>query len=316
MTVREKRYNDYGSWLRDRFPFRVQKLPVDAGFTCPNRDGTKGTGGCTFCDNRTFTPSFCDRHDSIAQQIAKGKQFFGRKYPDMRYLAYFQSYTNTYAAPDVLRRSYEEALSADGVVGIIIGTRPDCVSSALLDDLERLSRHTFVVVEYGIESANDQTLLRINRGHDFDCSRRAVEAAAARGITTGGHVILGLPGEDEEEMLRQAGVISSLPLDILKVHHLQIIRGTRLADDYERSAVKAFTLGQYVPLLAEYIARLRRDIILERFVSLSPPSMLMAPRWGVKSQEFVALLDNYMETADLWQGKKYGRAIQIKSETC
>lgn len=315
----EKRYNDYGSWLRGRFPFRVQKLPVDAGFTCPNRDATKGTGGCVFCDNHAFTPSFCDRRDSITRQIAKGKQFFGRKYPDMRYLAYFQSFSNTYADLDTLRRRYEEALADEQVVGIVIGTRPDCVDTDVLNYLEHLSRQTFVVVEYGIESVNDRTLAAIKRGHDFACSRAAVEATAARGISTGAHVILGLPGEDREDMLRQAAVVSALPLDILKVHHLQIVRGTRLALIHEQAPLPVFAIDDYIALLAEYIALLRPDIILERFVSQLPPGMVVAPRWGVKSQEFARMLDRYMEQHDLWQGKgyatpwrKYSRSEMLK----
>ena len=220
-------YNDFGTWLRKRFPdFRVQKISIDAGFTCPNRDGRISTGGCTFCDNRTFNPSYCDRRKSIHEQLREGKRFFNRKYSDMKYLAYFQAFTNTYGSLDSLRRMYEEALAEEDVVGLVIGTRPDCISAPLLDYLEELSRQTFLIVEYGIESANDATLRRINRGHTFECSRKAVEMTAERGILTGGHIILGLPGEDREESLRQAPIISSLPLNILKIHQMQIIKGT------------------------------------------------------------------------------------------
>ena len=301
--MRRKRYNDYGSWLKGKFPFRVQKIPVDAGFSCPHRDGSKGSGGCVFCENRAFVPSFCDRRKSISEQIADGKAFFGRKYPGMRYVAYFQAYTNTYADLDILRLRYEEALSVSDVVGLIIATRPDCVDDAVLDYLADLSRHTFLVVEYGIESANDTTLAAIHRGHDFACSRSAIEATAARGIHTGGHVILGLPGEDSEEPLRQADIISSLPLDILKIHHLQVIKGTRLADIHHATPLPLYTIDDYIPLLAEYISRLRSDLVLERFVNLSPPGMVIAPHWGVKSQEFTRQLEDYMEENDLWQGK-------------
>ena len=301
--MKRKRYNDYGSWLKGKFPFRVQKIPIDAGFTCPNRDGSKGNGGCVFCENRAFVPSFCDRQKSISEQIADGKAFFRRKYPDMRYIAYFQAYSNTYADLDTLRRRYEEALSVSDVVGIIIATRPDCVDDAVLDYLADLSHQTFIVVEYGIESANDKTLATINRGHDFACSRAAIEATAARGIRTGGHVILSLPGEDREENLRQADIISSLPLDILKIHHLQVIKGTRLADIHHATPLPLYTIDVYIPLLAEYISHLRSDLVLERFVNLSPPGMVVAPHWGVKSQEFTRQLEEYMEKKDLWQGK-------------
>ncbi len=285
-------YNDFGTWLRKRFPdFRVQKISIDAGFTCPNRDGRISTGGCTFCDNRTFNPSYCDRRKSIREQLREGKRFFNRKYSDMKYLAYFQAFTNTYGSIDSLRRMYEEALAEENVVGLIIGTRPDCISAPLLDYLEELSRQTFLIVEYGIESANDDTLRRINRGHTFECSRKAVEMTAERGILTGGHIILGLPGEDREESLRQAPIISSLPLNILKIHQMQIIKGTRLAEEYLQQPFPLYTVEEYLHLIADYISLLRKDLVLERFVSQSPPELLIAPRWGLKNYQFVHLLE-------------------------
>lgn len=285
-------YNDFGTWLRKRFPdFRVQKISIDAGFTCPNRDGRISTGGCTFCDNRTFNPSYCDRRKSIREQLREGKMFFNRKYIDMKYLAYFQAFTNTYGSIDSLRRMYEEALAEEDVVGLVIGTRPDCISAPLLDYLEELSRQTFLIVEYGIESANDDTLRRINRGHTFECSRKAVEMTAERGILTGGHIILGLPGEDREESLRQAPIISSLPLNILKIHQMQIIKGTRLAEEYLQQPFPLYTVEEYLHLIADYISLLRKDLVLERFVSQSPPELLIAPRWGLKNYQFVHLLE-------------------------
>lgn len=285
-------YNDFGTWLRKRFPdFRVQKISIDAGFTCPNRDGQISTGGCTYCENRTFNPSYCDRRKSIREQLREGKRFFNRKYSDMKYLAYFQAFTNTYGSIDSLRRMYEEALAEEDVVGLVIGTRPDCISAPLLDYLEELSRQTFLIVEYGIESANDDTLRRINRGHTFECSRKAVEMTAERGILTSGHIILGLPGEDREESLRQAPIISSLPLNILKIHQMQIIKGTRLAEEYLQNPFPLYTVEEYVRLIADYISLLRKDLVLERFVSQSPPELLIAPRWGLKNYQFVHLLE-------------------------
>lgn len=285
-------YNDFGTWLRKRFPdFRIQKISIDAGFTCPNRDGRISTGGCTYCDNRTFNPSYCDRRKSIREQLREGKRFFNRKYSDMKYLAYFQAFTNTYGSIDSLRRMYEEALAEEDVVGLVIGTRPDCISAPLLDYLEELSRQTFLIVEYGIESANDATLRRINRGHTFECSRKAVEMTAERGILTGGHIILGLPGEDREESLRQAPIISSLPLNILKIHQMQIIKGTRLAEEYLQHPFPLYTVEEYLHLIADYISLLRKDLVLERFVSQSPPELLIAPRWGLKNYQFVHLLE-------------------------
>ncbi len=288
-------YLDYGTWIRSKFPFRVQKISVDAGFSCPNRDGRIGKGGCVFCDNRTFSPSYCDSRVGVAQQIAAGKEFFSRKYPDMRYLAYFQSFTNTYAPVDQLKSLYEEALSQDGVVGLVIGTRPDCVSDELLDYLEQLNRQTFLIVEYGIESVNDDTLRFINRGHDFACSKRAITQTHERGIITGGHVILGLPGEDMDESLRQAPIISALPLDILKVHQMQIIRGTRLAEIYAREPFHLYSAEEYIELIVQYISLLRDDLVLERFVSQSPDELLIAPRWGLKNYEFTNLLNNRLK---------------------
>jgi radical SAM protein (TIGR01212 family) len=287
-------YIDYGTWIRQQFPFRVQKIAVDAGFTCPNRDGLVGTGGCTFCNNQTFNPSYCDHKKSVSQQLEEGKQFFARKYPDMKYLAYFQAFSNTYAPLPHLRQLYEEALAVEDVVGLVIGTRPDCLPDSLLDYLEELNQHTFLIVEIGIESANNQTLQRINRGHTFECSRDAIERTHARGILTCGHVILGLPGEDCEEILRQAPIISSLPLDILKLHQLQIIRGTKLADEYLEHPFHLFTPDEYIDLIINYLQQIRKDLVLERFVSQSPPELLIAPHWGLKNYEFTNLLNMRM----------------------
>ena len=220
----------------------------------------------------------------------------------MKYLAYFQAYTNTYATIDRLRQLYEEALQVEDVVGIVIGTRPDCVSDALLDYLEDLNQRCFLIVEYGVESANDDTLRRINRGHTFEQSRLAIEKTHQRAILTGAHIILGLPGEDAAENLRQASVISALPIDILKIHQMQIIRGTRLADEFEQKPFHIYDIDEYIRLIAHYIQRLRKDLILERFVSQSPKEMLIAPHWGLKNHEFTDLLNNYLKAHDIHQG--------------
>lgn len=298
-------YNDFGHWIRRQFPFRVQKISVDAGFSCPNRDGRLGTGGCIYCDNETFSPAYCNRRKSVTEQLEDGKMFFASKYPDMKYLAYFQAFTNTYASLYKLKALYEEALGVENVVGIVIGTRPDCVSPDLLDYLQELSNRSFVLVEYGIESTNDETLSFINRGHDFECSRKAVEETKKKGILTGGHIILGLPGEDEQESFRQAGIISSLPLDILKVHQLQVIRGTRLARLYEEKPFHLYSVDEYIHLVAGYIQRLRATIVLERFVSQSPKNLLLAPKWGLKNYEFTNLLNNYLLSNNITQGELY-----------
>jgi radical SAM protein (TIGR01212 family) len=295
-------YNDYGSWIRRQFPCRVQKISIDAGFTCPNRDGRISTGGCIYCDNRTFNPEYCQRRDSISQQLEAGKLFFGKKYPDMKYLAYFQAYTNTYGSIEHLRLLYEETLKTDDVAGIVIGTRPDCISDELLDYLEGLNKRTFLMVEYGVESANDETLKLINRGHNFSDSVSAIAKTHARGILTGAHIILGLPGEDETESLRQAPIISSLPIDVLKIHQMQIVKGTRLAEMYQEKPFHVYTIDEYISLIANYIQKLRKDLVLERFVSQSPKDMIIAPHWGLKNYQFTNLLNNYLRKNNIHQG--------------
>ncbi len=299
----ERPYRDFGSWLGARFPFKVRKVAVDAGFTCPNRDGRVGVGGCSFCDNVAFNPPYCARGGSVGEQIRAGREFLARKYPGVRCLAYFQAHTNTYADLGTLEARYGEALSQDGVVGLVIATRPDAVDGKVLDFLADLSRRTFLVVEYGIESANDLTLGRMNRGHDFACSCRAVAMTKERGIITGGHVILGFPGEGEREMLRQARLVSAMGLDILKIHHLQVIRGTALAREYTARPFRLFTAGEYVGLLARYIERLDPGLVLERFVSQSPRDMVLAPDWGLKNQEITEMLVRHMRDGGMFQGR-------------
>ena len=301
--VNTPHYNDYGTWIRRQFPYRVQKISIDAGFTCPNRDGRISTGGCIYCDNRTFNPSYCQRRLSVTHQLEEGKRFFAHKYPDMKYLAYFQAFTNTYAPLAQLKSLYEEALQVDDVVGIVIGTRPDCVSDELLDYLAELNQRTFVLVEYGIESANNSTLLRINRGHTFEQSQQAIIRTKQRGLLCGAHIILGLPGEDAKESLRQAPIISKLPIDILKIHQMQIIKDTRLANEFETDPFHIYSVDEYIRLIAEYIQRLRSNMILERFVSQSPKDLLIAPHWGLKNYEFTNLLVNYLKLHKIYQGQ-------------
>jgi radical SAM protein (TIGR01212 family) len=299
------RYNDFSGFLARMFPFKVQKISVNAGFTCPNRDGSKGYGGCSYCNNQTFNPAYCRTEKSVSQQLEEGKAFFARKYPEMKYLAYFQAYTNTYAELEELKRMYEEALSVEGVVGIVIGTRPDCMPDSLLDYLVELNKRTFLLVEYGIESTNDETLRRINRGHDFACTADAVRRTASRGILTGGHVILGLPGEGKEELMAQAEALSELPLTTLKLHQLQLIRGTRMALEYtkEPDSFHLYSADEYIDLVIDYIEHLRSDIVLERFVSQSPKELLIAPDWGLKNHEFTNKVKKRLVERDAWQGK-------------
>ena len=302
-------YNDFSTFLRRRFGgTKVQKISLNAGFTCPNRDGTRGRGGCTYCNNQTFNPAYCHTTLSVTRQLEEGKRFFARKYPEMKYLAYFQAYTNTYGGVEALRRLYEEALSVDGVVGLVIGTRPDCMPEELLDYLERLSRQTFLLVEYGIESVCNATLARINRGHTWEETVDAVRRTAGRGIDCGGHVILGLPGETAADMVAQAGVLSALPLATLKLHQLQLIRGTRMAQEaalHPEDFHLPDSVDGYIDLVIAYVERLRPGIVLERFLSQSPPELLLAPHWGLKNYEFNHRLQKRMRELDAYQVKKY-----------
>lgn len=300
-------YNEFGPWLKAKVGEKVQKISINAGFTCPNRDGRLGVGGCTYCNNQTFNPAYCRTERSVSEQLEEGKKFFARKYPDMKYLAYFQAYTNTYGELEDIKSKYEEALSVEGVVGLVVGTRPDCMPDELLDYLEELNRRCFLIVEYGIESTYDKTLMRINRGHNFQCTRKAVERTSDRGIITGGHMILGLPGEPPDEIRAEASVISSLPLDTLKLHQLQLIKGTRMAEEYEISPrdFHLYSADEYVDLVIDFVELLRPDIVLERFVSQSPASLLAVPGWGLKNYEFVEKVRRRMKERNTWQGRLY-----------
>ena len=292
-----RRYNEYGLWLKEQLGVKVQKISLNAGFTCPNRDGRVGAGGCTYCNNQTFNPDYCVTTKSITRQLEEGKHFFSRKYPDMKYLAYFQAYTNTYDSLQNLKAKYEEALSVPDVIGLVIGTRPDCMPNDLLDYLSDLNHRTFLLVEYGIESIYDATLSRINRGHTHTQTADAVTRTAACGIRTGAHLILGLPGE--------AGTLSALPLTTLKLHQLQLIKGTRMAQEFaeQPSDFHLFTPEEYIDLVIDFIERLRPDLILERFVSQSPSSLLALPGWGLKNHEFVDRLRARMQTRNAHQGR-------------
>ena len=284
------KYKEFGPWLQEQLGTKVQKISVNAGFSCPNRDGTVGYGGCTFCNNQTFNPAYCQPTKSITQQLEEGKRFFARKYPSMKYLAYFQAYTNTYGQLEHLKELYEEALQVPDILGLVIGTRPDCMPSDLLEYLTELNRRTFLIVEYGIESANEETLQRINRGHTYALSADIIRKTAACGIRVGAHIILGFPWESREELMRQADEIARLPLTTLKLHQLQIIKGTALAEEYLQNPWPLPTAREYIDLVLEYISHLPPTLVLERFVSQSPPEYVIAPQWGLKNYQFTNLV--------------------------
>ncbi|MDR1938799.1 MAG: TIGR01212 family radical SAM protein [Tannerellaceae bacterium] len=300
-----KRYRDFGDFLGETFPFKVQKISVNAGFTCPNRDGTKGQGGCTYCNNQTFSPDYCHTNQTVGEQLEAGIRFFARKYPEMKYLAYFQAYTNTYAATDRLIRLYEEALAFPEVAGLIVGTRPDCMPEELLRYFAALSRKKFVLVEYGIETTLDATLRRINRGHTYAESEDAVRRTAAKGIPTGAHLILGLPGESREDILGHARLMSGLPLATVKLHQLQLIRHTRMAREYaghpERFHIP--TIDEYIDLAIDFIERINPSTAVERFVSQSPKELLIAPDWGLKNYIITAKVHKRMAERNTRQGR-------------
>lgn len=287
-----KPYRDYSDFLAGYFSGKMQKLAVNAGFSCPNRDGTIGRGGCTYCNNASFNPSYCDPKGSVTSQLEAGKAFFARKYPSMRYLAYFQAYTNTHAAITHLLPLYEEALAVDGVDGIIIGTRPDCMPDALLDELVKLRRHHWIAIEYGAETSHDATLRLINRCHTWDDTCLAVDRTAAAGLPVGVHLIAGLPGESHDDILETVRRVAALPIDTVKFHQLQVLRGTRLAADLAAGLydIPRFSIDQYLDLCVEIINALPPRIAIERFLSASPPEMLIHPKWGLKNYQFTHLL--------------------------
>ena len=313
-----KRYNSTAGIIRKEYGERLQKLVLDAGFTCPNRDGTLGTGGCTYCDNAAFHPGYSTPGKSLEKQIDEGIEFHRIRYPRVkRYLAYFQAYSNTYAPLERLKGLYEEALSHPMVTGIVIGTRPDCIDEEKLDYLAALQQTPFaagtgkegtplVILEYGIESCYDKTLERINRGHDFECARRAVQMTAQRNIRTGAHFILGLPGETRQMMLDQCDTISDLPLDSVKFHQLQIVKGTRMEKEYSQTPgdFLRLPLDEYLDFIIDILERLRPDLGIERIVGEVPPRFVNETPWGlIRNVEILRLLDKRLEERDTFQGR-------------
>ncbi|MGM9842472.1 MAG: TIGR01212 family radical SAM protein [Candidatus Limisoma sp.] len=300
-------YSDFATFLKRHFSEKVQKISINAGFTCPNRDGTKGVGGCTYCNNQTFSPGYCRPQKSVAEQLEEGKRFFAHKYPHMRYIAYFQAYTNTYATLRQLESLYAEALAVDGVVGLIIGTRPDCVDDELLDYLKDLARERFVMVEYGAETSHNRTLAVVNRGHTWAQTVDAVSRTAERGIPCGLHLILGLPGESRSDILTTVEHASALPVDTLKMHQLQIVRGTKLAKQVACGEIDyhEMTVDEYIDLCCEVVEHCREGVCIERFVSQSPAELLLSPRWGLKNYEFTNLLNRELTRRSIRQGTKW-----------
>ncbi len=299
-------FNDYSSYVKKKFGGRVQKLSLNVGFSCPNRDGTIGKGGCTYCNNTSFNPKYCKPESGIEEQLKKGINFFRKKYSTQKYLAYFQAYTNTHAPLSELIKLYETALLQDGIIGLVIATRPDCVSAELLDYISELSKKYYIIIEYGIESTNDKTLKRINRGHTFAQARDAIIRTAEKGIFCGAHLIMGLPGESRADILKQADIISSLPVNNLKLHQLQINKNTKMAEEFALNPQNfdLFEPMEYVEFCADFLERLRPSIVVERFASESPLELLIAPRWGgYRNYELVVHIEKMLRNRKSRQGK-------------
>ena len=304
----EKRYNDFSSFIRRKFNGRVQKVSIDAGFTCPNKDGIKGVGGCTYCNNNTFNPDYCKPIKPIKQQIEEGIVFFSKKYKTQKYLAYFQAFTNTYAPLADLKKMYKEALSHPDVIGLVIATRPDSIKDEVLDYLEELAaKDYFIKLEFGLESTKNETLVEINRCQTHEEAIDTFKRADGRGLHLGGHLILGLPGETKEDMLNHARKVSHLPMNTLKIHHLQIVKHTMMAVQFKKTP-EMFTfmeLDEYIDLVVDFLEILNPEIIVERFFSESPARMLIYPKYGLKNFEVKHLVEKRLEEREAVQGRLF-----------
>jgi uncharacterized protein len=308
MWGNSRRFNAYSNYLKKRFGSRIQKVSIDAGFTCPNRDDRVGTGGCTFCSNDAFNPSYCVAEKPVEQQITEGIEFHENRYKRAaKYLAYFQAYSNTYADLDELKHLYGQALENDKIAGLVIGTRPDCVDEYKLDYFRELAEHYYIIVEYGIESCYNKTLERINRGHSFEKAVEAVQQTVDRGLMTGAHFIFGLPGETNEEMLATAGIISQLPLDSVKFHQLQIFNDTAIAEEYKHfpERFRLFDVEEYIDFIVNYLERLNPAIMVERIASESPPRFNVNTVWDLRYDQVLLKMEQKMEERDTWQGKLF-----------
>jgi len=314
----DRRYNSYSEYFKRTLGERVQKVAVDAGFTCPNRDGSKGRGGCTYCDNDSFNPSYCQPSKSISLQIEEGIEFHSRRYKRAKsFLAYFQPYSNTYAPIDKLKSLYSEALGIPGVIGLVIGSRPDCVDDDILDYIAELSQKYYVILELGLESCYDKTLQRINRGHDWATSEDAIRRASSRGIKVGAHMIFGLPGETREEMLAEAEIISALPLDNIKFHQLQIIKKTRMAVEYleHPEQFNLFSMEDYLEFMVRFLEKLNPAFVVERFAGEVPPRFLVSAPWSnLRNDAFNRLLEKRLEEQNIWQGRSF-KILKLGEET-
>jgi hypothetical protein len=298
-----QRYNSFSSYIRKKFGTTVYKVNVDAGFTCPNRDGTIGTTGCIYCNNDSFRPNSCKPTLSLSEQIRNGIAHVRKRYKAKKFLVYFQPYTNTYAPVDELEYLYKEALSEPSIVGLAIGTRPDTVDEEKIMMLEELAKRYFILIEYGMQSIYDRTLEFINRGHDYNTFLKALDMTKDRGIFIGVHVIVGFPAESKEEMLFMADEVSHLPIDFLKIHQLQVVKDTPLEIIYRESPFHVFDYEEYLEFITEFIGRLSPRIVLQRLFATATDSILIAPRWDKSRQEILMDIEKRLELRDIYQGK-------------
>jgi len=306
-----RRYNSFGAYVRRAFGSPVFKVNIDAGFTCPNRDGTVGQGGCTYCNNESFKPDECRPALSVSEQLENGIRYLSGRYGADRFIAYFQAYTNTYAPVDDLRRLYAEALSEPAMVGLAIGTRPDCVDAEKLDMLAELARDRFVLLEYGLQSIYEKSLKFMNRGHDYSKFLWAVEETKKRGIEVGAHMIVGFPSETVEETLESAGIISGSGIGFLKIHQLQVVRNTTMALNFQSEPFHVFGYDEYLRFLVSFIERLSPDIVLQRLFATAPDEILVAPKWGRSRHEILRDIEDTLERLDTRQGRLYRECTTI-----
>ena len=304
-----RRFNAYANFFQKHFGERLQKVSINAGFTCPNRDGTVGKGGCSFCNNSAFSPTYCMEKLSIREQIDEGIRFHNTRYRrSTRFIAYFQSFSNTYANIEQLKKTYLKAIEHPNIVGLVIGTRPDCIDEEKLAFFSELSKKMYVIIEYGIESCYNKTLQRINRGHSFEDSVQAIELTHKHGIHCGGHLIFGLPGENKKDMLQEAKILSKLPLSNIKFHQLQLIRGSAMEKDYKDKPndFHFFALEEYLDFIVSFIEQLNPAFIIERIAGEAHPDHNITPiQWGVRNEQVIQRFETLLENRNTWQGKKY-----------
>ncbi len=301
----DRYYNSYSAYLRGKFGCRVHKVSVDVGFTCPNRDGTVANGGCVYCNNDSFVPSYARSRIALHNQIKTGIEYLKKRFRAEKFIIYFQAYTNTYDKTEKLERIYREALEYDGVVGLAIGTRSDCVDEEKIKLFENLSRDWFITVEYGIESIYDRTLKLMNRGHDYQSVLNAIRITKDRGIHIGAHIIVGFPGETQDEMLRMADEMSNLGIDFLKIHNLHIVKNTPLARMYMKEPFHLFTYEEYLDFISRFLERLSPKIVLERLFTDTPQDLLIAPIWNKTHAEILRGIDMELQRKNTYQGRLF-----------